>query len=173
MNADECRRRPLCQGPCFVARSITRLAPAGRAPSTVASERSAVCLVGHACRVGRKQKHEQVIAGCSCGSWRLGGAVRPSFDHIILLVARGRIQSIVALLNPASSYYQAKTEDACIRSGGRRPDSPGGRDRRTARTTRCVVHPRSRTKPGEGCALHRLDAQASQTIRPDGSRGRG
>jgi hypothetical protein len=55
MNADECRRRHLCQGPCVAARSITRLAPAappGERPSTVASERSAVCRVGHACRVG-------------------------------------------------------------------------------------------------------------------------
>ena len=90
----------------------------------------AECCVSCGARLSRrrKQKHEQVIEPGRALGWGLG-VLGGRFDHIILLVARGRIQSIVALLNPASSYYQAKTEDACIRSGGRRPDSPGGRDR--------------------------------------------
>ena len=167
-------------GPCVAARSITRLAPAGRAPSTVASRAESksgvLCVVWarHACRVGTNKSKQ--VDNKPGGSWDLGlgrlgsGRGRRPYNSTC---SRRRIQSNVALLNPASQHTtkrRRKTRQHRPRSADRTPQPPPGRARRTPRpTTRYVVHPRSRTKPGEGCALHFDTPQARCTGLPDSS----
>ena len=115
MNADECRRRHLCQGPCVAARSITRLAPAAPPGELRALSRQSgvLCVVWGTPVASAQTKANRVKAA---GPGALGVLLRggSSFDHITINVSTcspAYNTPNVALLNPASSYYTS-SEDA-------------------------------------------------------------
>jgi hypothetical protein len=173
-------------GPCVAARSITRLAPAGRAPSTVASRAESksgvLCVVWarHACRVGTNKSKQ--VGNKPGGSWDLAVlAVVERRRPYNSTCSRRRIQSNVALLNPASQHTtkrRRKTRQHRPRSADRTPrGAPAELVARHVprRDTSSIRDLEQSLAKDAHCTstLHRLDAQASQTVRPDGSRGRG
>ena len=106
------------------------------------------------------------------------GVLVGRFDHITSTCSPAYNTSNVALLTPRvfilyTSSAKTRNHNAGRASGGRRPDADRPAERRPAPPPRRDASSISNEASGEGCALHRLDAQASQTVRPDGSRGRG
>ena len=97
-------------------------------------ERSAVCRVGHACRVGTnksKQVDNKPLAGARAllGLGRLGSGRRPYNSTC----SRRRIQSNVALLNPASQHTTKRRRKTLGRRGSIGPGPPTGRPEREPR----------------------------------------
>jgi hypothetical protein len=108
------------------------------------------------------------------------GVLVGRFDHITSTCSPAYNTSNVALLTPRVFILYLKrrrgiiTDNAgaaCIGGSADRPAElvRGHRPPPPRRDASSISNEAS----GEGCALHRLDAQASQTVRPDGSRGRG